>query len=84
VVRNPHGTITEILYPHDGKFDRAGLHGEQLGWAQRLGPTLIFYDPDGRRTSTASRQLLPPDYPLSAIAVVRDTSGNPIGMVALH
>jgi hypothetical protein len=84
VVRNSHGAVTETLYPDGGKFDRAGPHGEQLGWAQRLGPTLIFYDPDGRLTSTASRQLLPPDYPLTAIAVVRDISGNPIGMVARH
>jgi uncharacterized protein involved in exopolysaccharide biosynthesis len=84
VVRNPQGIITEILYPHDGKFDRAGPHGEAMGWAQRLGPALIFYDPEGRRTSTARRQLLPPDYPLSAIAVVRDVSGNPIGMIARH
>jgi hypothetical protein len=84
VVRDSHGAVTETLYPDGGKFDRTGPHGEQLGWAQRLGPTLIFYDPDGRLTSTASRQLLPPDYPLTAIAVVRDISGNPIGMVARH
>jgi polysaccharide biosynthesis protein PslE len=84
VVRDSHGAVTETLYPDGGKFDRTGPHGEQLGWAQRLGPTLIFYDPDGRLTSTASRQLLPPNYPLTAIAVVRDISGNPIGMVARH
>lgn len=84
VVRSPQGKIVEILYPENGLFDRAGPHGENLGTAKRIGATLIFYDIDGRRTSTASRQLLPPDYPISAIAVVRDTSGNPIGMIARH
>lgn len=84
VVRSPHGKVIEILYPDNGQFDRAGPHGENLGTAKRIGSTLIFYDIDGRRTSTAARQLLPPDYPISAIAVVRDTSGNPIGMIARH
>jgi hypothetical protein len=42
---------------------------------------LVFYDEEGRRTSTARRQLLPPDYPITAIALVRDLSGNPVGSI---
>ncbi|HKF60176.1 MAG TPA: hypothetical protein VKB42_02375 [Dongiaceae bacterium] len=32
----------------------------------------VFYDEDGRRISTARPQFLPPDYPITAIAFVRD------------
>jgi hypothetical protein len=74
----------EILTPQGGEFERAGPHGEPLGFAKHVGTMLLFYDEDGRLTATARQQLLPPNYSISAIALVRDLSGNPIGMITRH
>jgi hypothetical protein len=84
VVRDPHGNIIEVLNPRDGQFDVSGPNGENLGFAKHVGTMLVFYNEDGRRTSTARRQLLPPDYPITAIALVRDLSGNPVGSIDRH
>ena len=84
VVRDPHGNIIEVLYPRNGQFDVSGPNGENLGFAKHVGTMLVFYDEDGRRTSTARRQLLPPNYPITAIALVRDLSGNPVGSIDRH
>ena len=72
MVRDPRGNIIEVLYPRGGQFDVSGPNGENLGFAKHVGTMLVFYDEEGRRTSTARRQLLPPDYPITAIALVRD------------
>jgi uncharacterized protein involved in exopolysaccharide biosynthesis len=84
MVRDPQGNILEILTPQGGEFERAGPHGEPLGFAKHVGTMLAFYDEDGRRTATARQQLLPPNYSISAIALVRDISGNPIGMITRY
>ncbi len=82
VVRSPSGDVVEFLYPQHGQFQREKPNGGTLGWAKRVGSTLTFYDRNGRRESVARPGLLPPNYPIAAIAVIRDTSGNPIGMIA--
>jgi hypothetical protein len=82
VVRASDGEIAETLSPRNGQFDRTGANGQMLGFAKRIGVTLTFFDPEGRQTSTARRELLPAGYSLNAIAVVRDSSGNIIGVVA--
>ena len=84
VVRDPQGNIIEVLYPRGGQFDVSGPNGENLGFAKHVGTMLVFYDEDGRLTATARQQLLPPNYSISAIALVRDLSGNPIGMITRH
>jgi uncharacterized protein involved in exopolysaccharide biosynthesis len=86
VVRGSDGQISEILSPNprNGQFERTDSIGHVLGFAKRVGSTLTFFDEEGRQTSTARRELMPPNYPISALAVVRDASGNVIGVVARH
>jgi uncharacterized protein involved in exopolysaccharide biosynthesis len=81
VIRDQSGQISEELYPRRDRFIRESPTGGTLGWAQRMGSSLAFFDRDGRQISTARRELLPPNYPIGAIAIVRDASGNAIGMV---
>ncbi|MEA2779458.1 MAG: hypothetical protein QOK29_1002 [Rhodospirillaceae bacterium] len=73
--------LTEILVPDGDKFFRRSKQGETIGEARRIGATLRFYNRDGRMTAIARPELLPPDFPLAAIAIVRDTIGRPIGAI---
>jgi uncharacterized protein involved in exopolysaccharide biosynthesis len=84
VIRDSNGHIAEILSPKSDRFDRSGTTGATLGFAKRVGPILTFFDPEGRQTSTARRELMPPNYPINALAVVRDGSGNIIGVISRH
>ena len=84
VVRDQQGQVSEILIPHRDRFLRQGATGQNLGWAQRMGSDLEFFDPDGRQTASARQELLPANYPVSAVAVLRDLVGNPIGVLSLH
>jgi uncharacterized protein involved in exopolysaccharide biosynthesis len=84
VIRDQSGSITEVLNPHNGEFQCVSAHGQQLGFAKWSGSTLTFYNVDGRSISSAKRELLPANYPMGAIAVVRDASGNPLGVVSRH
>jgi len=84
VVRDSNGHITETLYPRNGQFDCSDTTGQTLGFAKRIGSTLTFFDPEGRQTSTARRELMTANYPMNALAVVRDSSGNVIGVVSRH
>ena len=84
VIRDQSGSVTEVLYPHNGEFQRVSAHGQQLGFAKWTGSTLTFYNVDGRSISSAKRELLPANYPLGAIAVVRDASGNALGVIGRH
>ena len=83
-VRDQNGKIIEILYPKHDRFIREGATGGTLGWAQRMGSNLAFFDRGGRQTSTASKELMPANYPLGAIAVVRDGFGTTIGIITRH
>jgi hypothetical protein len=83
-VRDQTGQVTEQLVPNRDRFIRESATGETLGWAQRMGSSLAFFDRDGGQVSTARRELLPPNYPIGAIAIVRDGSGNAIGMVTRY
>jgi polysaccharide biosynthesis protein PslE len=83
-VRDQKGKIIEILYPKHDRFIREGATGGTLGWVQRNGSNLAFFDRDGRQTSTASKELMPANYPIGAIAVVRDGSGTTIGVITRH
>jgi uncharacterized protein involved in exopolysaccharide biosynthesis len=83
-VRDQKGKIIEILYPKHDRFIREGATGGTLGWVQRNGSNLAFFDRDGRQTSTASKELMPANYPIGAIAVVRDGSGTAIGVITRH
>ena len=84
VVRNQVGGVVELLYPRKDRFIRQGPTGASLGWAQRMGSNLAFFDRDGRQVLTARKELLPANYPLNAIAVVRDASGSAVGVIARH
>ncbi len=83
VIKGQDGKLAEYLSPdpNSGQFQRSGPWGQPLGWARLIGRTLVFFDPHGHRTATARAELLPPSYSINAIAIVRDTSGNPIGMI---
>ena len=81
VIRDQSGSVTEVLYPHNGEFERVSAHGQQLGFAKWTGSRLTFYNVDGKSISSAKRELLPANYPMGAIDVVRDASGNPLGVV---
>jgi succinoglycan biosynthesis transport protein ExoP len=83
-VRQQSGGLTEFLCPDDGRFYRVGINGQRLGYAKRVGSELVFYDQGGRRVYEARSQLLPPNYPITAIAVIRDMSGNPVAMISRH
>ena len=82
VIRDQSGSLIEVLYPHNREFQRVSANGQQLGFAKWSGSTLTFYNVDGRSISSAKRELLPANYPLDAIAVVRDSSGNPLGVIS--
>jgi polysaccharide biosynthesis protein PslE len=84
VIRDQSGSVTETLYPRNGEFQRVSAHGQQLGFAKWTGSTLTFYNVDGRSVSSAKRELLPANYRMDAIAVVRDASGNPLGVVGRY
>jgi uncharacterized protein involved in exopolysaccharide biosynthesis len=82
VVRDQSGRVVESLYPEINQFIRQGPTGNNLGWAKRMGSSLAFFNRDGRQVLTARRELLPANFPMNAIAVVRDPSGNAIGVIA--
>ena len=84
MIRDQSGSVAEVLHPHNGEFQRVSAHGQQLGFAKWTGSTLTFYNVDGRSISSAKRELLPANYPLGAIAVVRDASGNALGVICRH
>src|SRR5262249_37766935 len=84
VIRDQSGDMVELLYPQKDRFIRQGPTGANLGWAQRMGSNLTFFDRNGRQVFTARKELMPANYPLNAIAVVRDGAGNAIGVIARH
>src|SRR5262249_6759231 len=83
-IRDGNDKILEILIPQQGQneFMRQSATGEELGWAKRVGRTLTFYDLERHVTATARRELLPANFPLDGIAVLRDPVGHAIGAVA--
>jgi uncharacterized protein involved in exopolysaccharide biosynthesis len=84
VVRDQTGHVIEVLSPKRDRFLRESKTGGSLGWAQRMGSSLAFFDRDGHQVSTARRELMPPNFAIGAIAVLRDGTGNAIGIVARH
>jgi polysaccharide biosynthesis protein PslE len=84
VVRSSDNRIKEILTPQDGEFLRQGPTGQPLGTVKSIGSTLRFFDVDGQSTMTARRELLPPNFPLNAIAIVREPLGKPVGYIARY
>jgi polysaccharide biosynthesis protein PslE len=81
-VRGTNDKVVEVLVPTQGRFMRHSATGEPLGWAKRVGRTLMFYDLDGHVTATARRELLPINSSLSGIAILRDPLGHPIGAIS--
>ena len=84
VVRDQQGEITEVLFPKRDRFIRESKTGGPLGWAQRMGSSLAFFDNDGHQISSARRELMPANYSIGAIAIVRDSTGNAIGIITRH
>ncbi len=84
VVQDSNGKITEVLYPKGDRFERSGPLGQSLGYAKRVGAILAFFDMEGHQTASARQELMPANYPVSALAIVRDNAGNAVGVIARH
>jgi uncharacterized protein involved in exopolysaccharide biosynthesis len=80
-VRGTNDKVVEVLVPNQGRFMRRSAAGEPLGWAKQVGRTLTFYDLNGHVTATARRELLPVNFSLSGIAILRDPLGHAIGAI---
>ena len=85
VIRDQSGSVTEILYPHDGEFERVGAHGEQLGFAKWIGlDTYLLQRRRPQHFVGEAANCCRRTIRWRAIAVVRDASGNPIGVIGRH
>jgi hypothetical protein len=85
-IRDNSGRVVELLVPKRDHFDIfASERGtELLGHTRRLGDRLLLYDRQNRLVASIRPELLPPESEISAIAVVRDTLGNQIGLLSRY
>lgn len=84
VVRGPSKVVIWILVPrrdHYEIFNRYE-HFNPLGTARRVGSRLMIYDRFNHVMGSIRPELLPPDSEMSAVAVVRNSTGQQIGILS--
>lgn len=82
VVRNTKGDVIEYLTESlGGGYVRRGPGGIWLGRASLEGDTYRFYDKVGRTVWFARPELQPLGTTRRALATVRDTSGQLVGII---
>jgi hypothetical protein len=85
-IRNKAGVNIERLSPNQDHYDVFDLKHQftVIGYAKMLGQRLIIYDLKNHIVATARAELLPRDSNLADITTVRDSRGNPIGVLARY
>jgi hypothetical protein len=85
-VRDLDNKVVERLVPHRDRYDLFDPNrgGVAIGYAKMIDRRLEFFDKTDKVTAVARPELLPPESELSAIAVVRDQTGNKLGTLSRY
>jgi len=82
-IRNKAGRVIERLQPVGDRYNVYDMKRQftPIGYAKILGRRLVIYDMNHQPMASVRAELMPPDTDLSAISIVRDRDGHPIGLL---